>query len=152
MGRPSFEKPSAVAPTPRLSRPTRTSPMTMEQAASLTAGTSFGYHPFFKHWLPYLFQRVEHPKRKHVFLPLARDYQPLGYLGGLHANYDDAAVSNGVVFSRDPASFKKIWWHSDSKGRFWLYDDSATSRFDYFARLERLLLKSNTLLAMEKAR
>lgn len=151
MGRLSTN-PSAVASTPRLSRPNRSAAMTKEQAGSLTAGTSFGCHPFFKYWMPYLFQRVQHPTRKHVFLPLMRDYKPLGYVGGGRVDYEQVALTHGVVFSRDPASFQDIWWNSDSAGRFWLYDDSAASRFDYFERLERLLLKANTLLAMEKAR
>ncbi len=145
-------KAAAVASPLPPSCPSRARAMTKEQAGSLTAGTRFGYHPFFKHWMPYLFQRVGHPKRKHVFLPLGRDYKPLGHLGGGTVDYEQAALTHGVAFSRDPASFKDVWWIADSAGRFWLYDDSAASRFDYFERLERLLLKSNTLLAMETTR
>lgn len=121
--------------------------MTRDQAASLTAARSQGV-PFFRQWMPYLFQRVTHPDHKHVYLPLNRSYVPFGHEG--RADYEAYAGTHGVVFKRDPSTFEGVWWNVDQPGgRLWLYDDSAASRQDYFARLERLLLKSNAMISAE---
>jgi hypothetical protein len=119
--------------------------VTRDQAASLTRSRSSGSKPFFRQWMPYLFQRIEHPGHKHVYLPLNRDYVPFGHEG--RADYEAYGRSHGVVFRRDPATFTGIWWNVDQPGgRLWLYDDSAASRQDYFARFERLMLKANHLV------
>ncbi len=119
--------------------------MTPAQAASLTAGSRSHHNPFFKYCMPYLYQRLQHPSRKHVLLPLNRNYKPLGALDREFRDYDQLAESHGVVFSRDPATFDQVWWNTDGLGRFWLYDDSVKSRLDYFERFERLMLKANTM-------
>jgi len=115
----------------------------IDQAKSLTAGPRGG-GTFFKRWMPYLYQRVEVKGRKHVFLPLNRNYRPLGTQE--FADYAAVADTYGVAFRQDPGAFENIWWNTDDAGRFWLYDDSAKSRVSYFERLERLMLKSHALL------
>lgn len=122
--------------------------MTPNQAAGLTAGYGMASTPtFFKLWMPYLYQRVEVPGRKHAFLPLNRDYVPLGMrrsAGFVH--YEEAMAKHGVYFTRDPATWDGIWWNVRD-GCLWLYDDSVASRQDYFARLERLMSRRMEMLA-----
>lgn len=121
--------------------------MTKDQAAALTSGRAWNAPPtFFRFWMPYCFQRVDHPRRKHVFIPLNRDYVPLGVLDRPTVKYATEIDRHGVAFARDPATFEGVWWHTDGSSRLWLYDDSAASRFDYFARLEALMLKGVDLV------
>lgn len=125
--------------------------MTVDDAASRTAGRGATCAPFFRYWMPYLYQRVQLAGRKHVYLPLNRNYTPFGVEG--YADYQAYVRSHGVIFGRDPAKFQDVWWNVDEQGgRLWLYDDSAASRFDYFERLERLMLKANTLAVFEKVK
>ena len=122
--------------------------MTPNQAAGLTAGYGMASTPtFFKLWMPYLYQRVEVPGRKHAFLPLNRDYVPLGMRRSAgFVRYEDAMAGHGVYFTRDPATWDGIWWNVRD-GCLWLYDDSVASRQDYFARLERLMSRRMEMLA-----
>lgn len=123
-------------------------PMTKEQAAGLTSGRAWNAPAtFFRFWMPYCFQRVDHPTRKHVFIPLNRDYVPLGILDRPTVDYPAQVDRYGVAFTRDPATFEGIWWNTDGSSRLWLYDDTAASRFDYFARLEALMLRGCDLAA-----
>jgi hypothetical protein len=120
--------------------------MKQAEATKLVAGTHSGLEPtYFKLWMPYLYHRVEHPKRAHVFLPLNRNYKPLGSLTRNYVRYEDFVETHGVAFARDPASFKGIWTNVQGT-HLWLYDDSAKSRVDYFERLERLFLKNPIML------
>ena len=122
--------------------------MTRDQAAALTAGQGAGTTPtFFKVWMPYLYQRVQVSGRKHAYLPLNRDYVPLGFRrqDGF-VNYEEVALRHAVYFPRDPAALKDIWWNVRA-GSFWLYDDSTASRTGYFERLERLLTRKMEMVA-----
>lgn len=124
--------------------------LTSDQADNLTDLGGVDRHPhFFRMWMPYVFQRIEFPGKKHAFLPLNRDYKPLGQLSGEHVDYDAHGLSHGVSFSRDPANFKDIWYNVHGN-MLWLYDDSIKSRIDYFARLERLMAKSVPLLGKRR--
>jgi len=116
--------------------------MPLAKAGRLIGGYDWRTPTFFRVFMPYLIWRVEVPGRKHAFLPLNRDYVPLGTPRGVgHVNYNDPAViaQSAVYFARDPATLD-IWWSRDTDGgRLWLYDDSTASRLNYFARLETLM-------------
>lgn len=116
--------------------------MTKLQASALIGGWDWKTPTFFKFYMPYLYQRVNHPDRKHAYLPLNRDYAPLGFRRGepRHLNYEELAVTHGVYFARDPATIDGVW-HNVRGGSLWLYDDDPNTRRDYFERLERLLTK-----------
>ncbi len=122
--------------------------MTRDQAASLTTGHGMAATPtFFKTAMPYLYQRVEVAGRKHAYLPLNRDYVPLGFRrADGFVKYEEVAERHAVYFSRDPALLDDVWWNVRD-GSLWLYDDSAASRFTYFARLEKLMLRQMAMVA-----
>lgn len=125
--------------------------MNSHQAQALTSGVSWQDTAWFRMWMPYSFFRMEHDRHRHVFLPLNRNYDPIGYVGQGQADYADALHTHGVVFTRDPATFKGIWWDQGTEGtvrqgRFWLYDDTPDSRMTYFDRLEKLMLKAPVVL------
>ena len=91
---------------------------------------------WFRYWMRYCFQKLEVGGRKHVYLPLNRDYKPLGITSKeLFDSYDDY-LPQTVVFSADPHTFKGIWIKEEA---LYMYTDSPLSRVDYFARFERLL-------------
>jgi hypothetical protein len=132
------ERPLRVLPRRKETAMTRHS-ITAEQAARLTCGYGMAYGPtFFKVWMPYLLKRVEYPGRKHAFLPLNRDYAPLGMPRGGGLDYATMMPTHGVFFARDPALLKDVWWNPRGD-MLWLYDDSTASRLTYFARLEKLM-------------
>lgn len=122
--------------------------MTRDQAAGLTCGHGMASTPtFFKLWMPYLYQRVEVAGRRHAFLPLNRDYVPLGVRRAEgFVKYEEVAHTHAVYFSRDPALLENVWWNVRGEN-LWLYDDSAASRFTYFARLEKLMLRQMAMVA-----
>lgn len=123
--------------------------MNERQAHLLTGsvGIGTGRH-YFRFWMPYLFQRIEVPGTKHAFLPLNRNYKPLGQLTKEHVDYDAMALSHGVVFARDPSTFEGIWTDSRPEdGMYYLYDDRSESRYDYFRRFEKLMTKTVGVLA-----
>ena len=63
--------------------------------------------PFFRKNLPYTFQKLASREHRHVWLPLNRDYKPLGYLGEEIVSYADFA-HQALVFDRDPRKFQEI--------------------------------------------
>ena len=85
--------------------------------------------------MPYCFKKLEVEGRNYVYLPLNRDYKPLGITSKEDVDYD-AYLSQAVMFSVDPHTFDGIWFHKET---LHLYEDVASSRVDYFERLERLL-------------
>lgn len=93
-------------------------------------------HSWALYFLPYLFQKIRSDrfKFKHLYLPLNRYYKPLGYIGTGRVDYS-AYADVAVVFRRDPATFKGVWYPSPH----YLYDDSPSSREDYFERLAALM-------------
>ena len=98
---------------------------------------------FFRFFMPYVFQRLE-GCGTNVFLPLNRDYKPLGQTTREHVDYDDF-VTGAAKFARDPMTLKELWTRADPElGLMWLYDDDPASRVDYFRRLEALMTKSIT--------
>jgi len=124
--------------------PSAPKPMTRHEAGNLTDKPSPGHDPYFRIFMPYLFQQVEYLGIKNVYLPLNRDYHPIGVRSGF-ADYADYIETHAVHLPRDASSYPDIWF--SARGRsFWLYDDSSASRIDYFDRLQRLLCKGLPLI------
>mgnify|MGYP001551924657 CR=1 FL=1 len=110
--------------------------------------------------MPYCFVKLKSPP-KYIFLPLNRNYKPLGYPHRRgpgpsgHVDYE-AYRAQAVQFKTDPKEFSGIWNrieanHPDDE-ELWLYEDVHTSRLDYFKRLEKLVLKTMKLIGeSEKA-
>jgi hypothetical protein len=120
--------------------------MNEKQARGLThIGTKQGGTHFFRLFMPYAFQRIDHPTRRHVFMPLNRDYKPLGHERRVHVDYEALAATHAVAFQRDPASLTDVWTRVDGT-TLWLYNDSIDSRRDYFERLARLMVHKLDLL------
>ena len=104
--------------------------MTELQAVKLT-----GRSHWFRRWMPYTIVKLEHPDHEHCYLPLNRDYKPLGVSAQEHVDYEAYRASHAICFSSNPADFKRIW-HS---GGMFLYNDGPSSLIDYFERLSRLM-------------
>ena len=120
--------------------------MQLDRAAKLTRERHF-----FRFWMPYLFQRLEVDGVRHAFLPLNRNYKPLGIISGDHVDYGGLALSHGVSFTRDPALLVGVWDNkSDDGSQLWLYSDSPQSRTDYFARFEKIMALSLPVLSLER--
>lgn len=93
---------------------------------------------WFRFWMPYSFQKMEHAKVKHLYLPLNRNYKPLGMTTGEWVDYDPYVQSHGVVFGSDPHKFAGVWYGEHEKSLY-MYADVPSSRRDYFQRLEMLM-------------
>ena len=120
--------------------------MKSQRVTQLAAGRLAAPDGWFRYWMPYCFQELS-ANRKHVYLPLNREYKPLGltdYNNGV--DYDDY-IDQAVVFTTDPGAFPDVWTRP---GSLYLYNDGTASRLDYFERLERLLSRSVRLAAMTK--
>ncbi len=96
---------------------------------------------WFRIWMPYQYQYIEHGKIKHLYLPLNRNYKPLGVYSDARVEYEDYA-KQGVIFSRDPHTFKGIW---SSPNGLYLYTDNPETLTDYFDRFNKLLLHHITI-------
>ncbi len=114
--------------------------MNEKQAGELTQGSHW-----FRFWMPYYFEKLEHPKFKWVYLPVNRNYKPLGISSDKWVDYDSFMNSHAVRFSRDPITFEGIWRGVDPDELF-LYNDDRKSRLDYFERLGKLMEKSIELV------
>ncbi|WP_156464243.1 hypothetical protein [Afipia sp. Root123D2] len=110
--------------------------MNLKQAHSLT-----GPDQWFRYWLPYQFVKIDGP-RKHTYLPVNRNYKPLGVVSKEWADYHKFH-DQAVVFAKNPAEFKGIWYNEDG---LYLYSDDPKTRLDYFERLQKLLSYSAALV------
>ena len=86
-----------------------------------------------RHYMPYVYQKIDDQEFPFVFLPLNRQYKPLGVITDKFVDYDDYRTHR-VVFKKDPTFFKNIWTNP-----CYLFNDGPESQKDYFIRLERLL-------------
>lgn len=107
---------------------------------------------FFRYWMPYTFEPMRVAKaRAHTYLPLNRDYKPLGIVdpqhhGGehLHVNYEDYE-DRFVRLTVNPINLKGIFIHDDTgnarngEPNLYLYNDGPWSSVDYGERLQRLM-------------
>jgi hypothetical protein len=107
--------------------------MRKDYAARLTATDQW-----FRIWLPYTFVKLEAAEHDHVYLPLSRDYKPLGLKSKDWVDYHDF-IEQAVVFAEDPHTLENVWHFSET---LHLYGDDPKSRNDYFERFERLLSRS----------
>ena len=90
---------------------------------------------WFRYHQPYTFVKLETSKCNHVYLPLNRDYKPLGITSYSNmVNYEDF-INQAVIFSADPHTIENVWIN---EGALFLYRDDPSSRLDYYERLERL--------------
>jgi hypothetical protein len=101
---------------------------------------------WFRHWMPYYFQRIAHPNYTQVFLPLNRGYKPLGITSSESVDYH-AFISQAVRFSSDPAAFPDVW----AGQPLYLYSDAPPSLVDYFQRLDRLSRRQMRLVGIQDA-
>lgn len=107
-------------------------PFTPKVAAGLT-----DHDHWFRTNMPYAIARID----KKVWLPINRDYKPLGMAKTeSHARYDQYR-DKAITFSSDPTTFEGIFISGDAD-TLWLYNDGTESRRDYMERLERLLSKA----------
>lgn len=107
---------------------------------------------FFRYWMPYVFRKVHCKRYTRPYLPLNRNYKPLGFLDREWVDYQSYISTLAVFFRSDPAKFDGIWWNVDEQGEhMWLYEDALDSRRDYFQRLEKLMAKSIKLVKGDAA-
>ena len=115
--------------------------MNSQQLARLTDNDQW-----FRYWMPYQLAKLESSRHKHIYLPVNRNYKPLGYVGD---NWVDYArhENSAIVFRADPHTFKDVWRNAEY---LVLYDDSIDSRRDYFDRLGRLLSHAAAIVEPEQ--
>jgi hypothetical protein len=122
--------------------------MDREAAAALGAEDHW-----FALWMPRAFARLGTVDGERVYLPLNRRLRPLGMLCR-RGRWRGHAAALAVVFRTDPVEFDGIWYDPPagapapdrpSRRRLVLYDDTAESRMDYFARFERLMARASRL-------
>lgn len=99
---------------------------------------------WFRYFMPYNFVKLDATSHKHVYLPLNRNYKPLGRILDTWVDYE-SFVDNAVVFAADPYTFKGVW----ISGGLYLYDDLPATRRDYFTRLDKLLSHSMPLCGLD---
>ena len=95
------------------------------------------WEAFFYKSLPYCFAKLKNKAYPHIWLPLNRDYKPLGVLSKEWIDYDDH-IASALVFSRDPCKFNNVW-QSVYSDACYLYNDGTNLDLEYFPRLHRLL-------------
>jgi hypothetical protein len=121
------------------------SPSKLQRERQLLELTSTRAH-WFRYHMPYVFEPLNIPNTKHVYLPLNRNYKPLGCLFKDHVDYHRYAASHAMQFRRNPEIFYKVWHYIAPDGKLFMYDDGLQSRIDYFERLGRLLTRSMWVL------
>jgi hypothetical protein len=122
--------------------PTSEALVNSKQASDLT-----NMEQWFRYWMPYYFEHLKDEKRKHVYLPVNRDYKPLGIVSMKHVDYDDFR-DQAMVFSSDPTLLNDVW--VPGRQPLFLYNDDPESRRDYFVRFEKLLSRSIKLATKPK--
>lgn len=99
---------------------------------------------WFRYNMPYLIRKLNVPQAN-TWLPLNRNYKPIGYLGKDIVDYHDY-LNIAMVFHIDPHNFVgDIFWNKQKDSLF-LYDDGIDSRKDYYVRLERLMSHTINIL------
>lgn len=119
--------------------------ITPKQADGLTDSESW-----FRFHMPYSLVKLIHPRLKHVWLPLNRNYKPLGVVEPDHVDYQ-LSIGQAMAFKKSPHDLTGVWTANNDE-HLYLYDDTQESRIDYFARLERLLCRPHGLVAAADAK
>lgn len=101
----------------------------------------------WKHALPYCFIKLDVP-RHNVWLPLGRNYKPIGQRSNERVKYDDY-VEQAIEFKRDPGLLKGDIWHKpEQQSRMlWLCNDAPMPPQEYFRRLAIVLTRSSPVSA-----
>ena len=103
-----------------------------------------GMYSWFRFNMIYCLKRLDTPSSQFVYLPLNRQYNPLGVRSNEDVDYNDY-LEQAMVFETDPSTFKGIWYKETAP--LFLYNDNPLSRGpDYFVRLGKLLTKEITLV------
>lgn len=85
--------------------------------------------------LPYCFHCLD--SSNNIWLPLGREYKPLGCDWHSYVDYDEH-VERAVHFASDPTKFKGVWTYHPNP--LWLYlRDDGTPASTYFGRLVKLM-------------
>jgi hypothetical protein len=101
--------------------------------------------------MPYCFIELQPNGKKKAYLPVNRNYKPLGIASKEWVDYEKFR-NQAVIFRSDPKTFRGIWntvYAGDGDGHcdmLYLYEDAHTSRTDYFERLEKLALQNMKLV------
>ncbi|MBI4923008.1 MAG: hypothetical protein HY834_14785 [Devosia nanyangense] len=86
--------------------------------------------------LPYCLVKLDSPR--HIWLPLNRQYKPLGVTSREWVDYDEF-VSRAVAFASDPRKWHDVFLpHDPGASILYLHRDGQPAS-EYFARLTRLL-------------
>lgn len=104
------------------------------QRGALSEEFSLLDNPFVRIALPYCFVKLNAPG--HLWLPLNRDYKPLGFSRDVRVDYSEYA-KHAIRFARDPDTFTDTWVAEDASGdlpKKWIHK-LPQSYEDYFARL-----------------
>lgn len=121
----------------------------MSQHANYATALNPDTFHWARYWLPYNFQKIDHAKFSHVYLPLNREYKPIGILTySPRVKYEDYPL-HYVRFHSDPHKFVDVWVNDEFGGLF-LYDDGQQSRDTYFNRLARLCSHKMTMINYPK--
>ena len=97
----------------------------------------------WKHDLPYCFIKLEVPRHQ-VWLPLGRNYKPIGLRDRVWVDYDDY-VEQAIEFKRNPGLLKGDIWHKPEQQdhMLWLCNDAEMTPQEYFRRLALVLMRSS---------
>ncbi len=123
--------------------------ITPEQTADMDALARL-----FRIWMPYQFVRLKSPPNRYIYLPVNRNYKPLGHASDKWANYEDFR-QQAVRFKKDPRKFEGIWDSSDPNGDwFYLYDGYGgdSQLREYYVRLKILSMYSEPAIGKETHR
>lgn len=98
---------------------------------------------WFYYNMPYEFRKLRHPKYGEAYLPLNRDYMPLGMVNGKPVDYLDF-WDWAVKFKENPANFLDVWVPAPG---LYLFGDDPQTLVSYFSRFSRLMMKPQEMVA-----
>ncbi|MEW6438016.1 MAG: hypothetical protein AB1508_12705 [Pseudomonadota bacterium] len=107
------------------------------------------YGPFARIHFPYCFMPIDVEGLRHCYLPVSRNYKPIGSADSEFAIYEEYP-EHFVYFWRDIAPLTALWRGNP----LWLYNDGPASREDYFERLARIeqMMREPSRRELERAR
>ena len=96
------------------------------------------WSPLFRKTFPYCLTKLDDNRFANVWLPLNRNYKPLGILGSAFVDYK-LHIGAALIFYSDPHNFAGVWEKTHSTFLY-LYNDGTDLSAMYFPRLQNLLL------------
>jgi hypothetical protein len=106
---------------------------------------------FWHYHLPYKMMNLEHSRTKNLYLPVNRNYKPLGIISGDFVKYDDY-IDQAIIFSR-PLRENELFWNRRSDGsisEYYLYNDGNCHDFMSYLNRLNLLMKRKHVVAGSK--